>query len=55
MMDAQQYETKTTQASVGGKPILLTSRTPVFPSDEKRREVKKSIEHALYQIFEKYS
>ncbi|MDR1439328.1 MAG: hypothetical protein LBJ10_04790 [Clostridiales bacterium] len=48
------YSVETATVMFQGKPITLTSRTPIL-SPEQREKRKREIESILYNVFKKYA
>lgn len=48
------YKTNTRSQMIGKQNYTIIDKTPVFPSDNERKAVIKSVENGLYNIFRKY-
>lgn len=55
MGSVESYRSETHQTIIGQQCFTVIELIPVFSSEDKREQVRQSIEYGLYRIFEKYS
>jgi hypothetical protein len=54
MQSTVRYQTETTTAMLGGRPITITDNTPILSPKERERR-RKEVEQRLYDVFSKYT